>query len=112
MKSNFYSPSTLCEQGASLACPFQNAQKSGKLGKTYGSTFSTSNRVKHKLFFTQHVCTGIIPFDVTEKILNITPQIPRINEMSLYYSGKEIARWLVKKSEYNKLEFDFYFEVY
>ncbi|MDM5233767.1 hypothetical protein [Lysinibacillus pakistanensis] len=106
MKSNFYSPSTPCEQGALLACPFQNAQKSGK---AYDTTFSTSTEVKHKSFSpNMHFCTGIIPFDVMEKNLNITPQIQRINEIGLYCSGKEIARWLVKKSEYNKLEFDFF----
>lgn len=102
MKSNCYSPSTPWEQGALLACPFQNAQKSGK---EYDTTILTSAVIKHKPFSPYtHYCTGIIPFDVMEKTFNITPQIQRINEVSFYCSGKEIARWLVKKSEYNKLD--------
>lgn len=107
MKSNCYSPSTPWEQGALLAGPFQNAQKSGK---AHDTTFSTSAEKKHKPFSPYtHYCTGIIPFDVMEKTLNITPQKQRINEVNFYCSGKEIARWMVKKSEYNKLEFDFFF---
>lgn len=96
MKSNCYSPSTTLEQGELLACPFRNAQKSAK---THIKT-----EVKHKKIPSNtHQCLGIIPFGVIEETLNISVQNQRVNTVNFYHSGKEIARWLIKKSEYNKL---------
>ncbi|MFB7155837.1 hypothetical protein [Lysinibacillus sp. NPDC056232] len=98
MKSNCYSPSTTVEQGELFACPFQNAQKSAK---THIET-----EVKHKKIPPNtHQYLRVIPFGVIEETLTISVQNQRVNEANFYHSGKEIARWLVKKSEYNKREF-------
>ncbi|MGE7943829.1 hypothetical protein [Lysinibacillus sp. RS5] len=99
MKSNCYSPSTTLKQGELLACPFQNAQKSAK---THGTNIE--NKAMRKRFSTdQYQCIGVIPFGVMEETLDTSTQKQRVHEINFYHSGKEIARWLVKKSEYNKL---------
>lgn len=99
MKGNGYSPSTTLVQGDLLACPFQNAQKSAKA--------HIETKAKHKKFPPdQHQCIGVIPFGVTEDTLDTSIQKQRINEISFYHRGKEIARWLVKKNEYNKARTD------
>jgi len=91
MKGNCYSPSTTLEQGELLARPLQYAQKSAKA--------HIETEAKHKRFSPdKHHCIGVIPFGVTEETINTSIQ----NEINFYHSGKEIARWLVKKSEYNK----------
>jgi len=99
MKSNCYSPSTTLEQGELLACPFRNAQKSAK---THIET-----EVKHKKIPPDtHPCLVVIPFGVTEETLDTSIQKQRVNEINFYHGGKEIARWLVKKCEYNKARTD------
>ncbi|GAB0167759.1 hypothetical protein LSPCS325_11960 [Lysinibacillus sp. CTST325] len=96
MKSNCYSPSTTLEQGELLACPFQNAQKSAKA--------HMEAKAKYKRFSpNKHQYIRVIPFDVIDETLNISVQNQRVDEVNFYHSGKEIARWLIKKSEYNKL---------
>jgi len=96
MKSNCYSPSTTLEQGELLACPFQNAQKSAKA--------HMEAKAKHKRFSpNKHQCIRVIPFGVIDETLNISVQNQRVDEVNFYHSGREIARWLIKKSEYNKL---------
>lgn len=96
MKGNCYSPSTTLEQGELLACPFQNAQKSAKA--------HTEADAKHKRFSpNKHQCIRVLPFGVIDEILNISVQNHQVDEVNFYHSGKEIARWLIKKSEYNKL---------
>jgi hypothetical protein len=95
MKSNCYSPSTTLEQGEFLACPFQNAQKSTKA--------QTGASAKHKrITLKKHQCIGVIPFGVTEETLDASIQKQSVNMINFYHSGKEVARWLIKKSEYNK----------
>ncbi|MEX3743880.1 MULTISPECIES: hypothetical protein [Lysinibacillus] len=99
MKSNCYSPSTTLKQGELLASPFQNAQKSAK---AHGTNIET--KAMRKRFSTdQYQCIGVIPFGVMEETLDTSIQKQRVHEINFYHSGKEIARWLVKKSEYNKL---------
>ncbi|MGE7689951.1 hypothetical protein ACQKMI_12180 [Lysinibacillus sp. NPDC097214] len=96
MKGNYYSPSTTLKQGELLTRPFQNAQKSAKA--------HIETEVKHKKIPPDtHQCLMVIPFGVIEETLAISVQNRRVNEANFYHSGKEIARWLVKKSEYNKL---------
>ncbi|MFJ6265902.1 hypothetical protein [Lysinibacillus xylanilyticus] len=96
MKGNCYSPSTTLEQGELLACPFQNAQKSAKA--------HIEADAKHKRFSpNKHQCTRVLPFGVIDETLNISIQNQQVDEVNFYHSGKEIARWLIKKSEYNKL---------
>ncbi|MEY9977437.1 hypothetical protein [Lysinibacillus sp. RC79] len=96
MKSNCYSPSTTLEQGELLACPFQNAQKSAKA--------HIEAEAKHRRFSpSKHQCIRVIPFGVIDETLNISVENQRVDEVNFYHSGKEIARWLIKKSEYNKL---------
>ncbi|MED3804166.1 hypothetical protein [Lysinibacillus xylanilyticus] len=96
MKGNCYSPSTTLEQGELLACPFQNAQKSAKA--------HTEADAKHKRFSpNKHQCIRVLPFGVIDETLNISVQNHQVDEVNFYHSGKEIARWLIKKSEYNKL---------
>ncbi|MFJ6208807.1 hypothetical protein [Lysinibacillus sp. NPDC092081] len=96
MKSNCYSPSTTLEQGELLACPFQNAQKSAKT--------HIEAEAKHKKFSpNKHQCIRVLPFGVIDETLNISVENQRVDEVNFYHSGKEIARWLIKKSEYNKL---------
>ena len=95
MKGNYYSPSTTMEQGELLTHPFQNAQKS--------TTAYIETEVRHtKIPLNTHQCLRVIPFGVIEETLNISIQSQRVNEANFYHSGKEIARWLIKKSEYNK----------
>lgn len=95
MKGNCYSPSTTMEQGELLTHPFQNAQKS--------NTAYIETEVRHtKIPLNTHQCLRVIPFGVIEETLNISIQNQRVNEANFYHSGKEIARWLIKKSEYNK----------
>ncbi|MFF2176048.1 hypothetical protein ACFVT8_06255 [Lysinibacillus sp. NPDC058147] len=96
MKSNCYSPSTTLEQGELLACPFQNAQK---FAKTHIEVEAKHKRISPN----KHQCIGVIPFGVIDETLNISVQNQRVDEVNFYHSGKEIARWLIKKSEYNKL---------
>ncbi|MEB2282940.1 hypothetical protein LAV73_23770 [Lysinibacillus xylanilyticus] len=96
MKGNCYSPSTTMEQGELLTRPFQNAQKS--------NTAYIETEAKYKKFPpNKHQCIGVIPFGVIDETLNISVQNQRVDEVNFYHSGKEIARWLIKKSEYNKL---------
>lgn len=95
MKDNCYSPSTTMEQGKLLTRPIQNAQKS--------TTSYIETEAKHKKIPPNtHQCLRVIPFGVMEETSNISTQNQRVNEASFYYSGKDIVRWLVKKSEYNK----------
>ncbi|MGE7909370.1 hypothetical protein [Lysinibacillus xylanilyticus] len=96
MKGNCYSPSTTLEQGELLACPFQKAQKSAKA--------HTEADARHKRFSpNKHQCIRVLPFGVIDETLNISVQNQLVDEVNFYHSGKEIARWLIKKSEYNKL---------
>lgn len=93
MKGNCYSPSTTLEQGELLPRPFRNAQKSTKA--------HIETEVKHKKIpHNTYQCLGVIPFGVTEETLDTS--IQKVNEINFYHGGKEIARWLVKKCEYNK----------
>jgi len=95
MKGNCYSPSTTSEQGELLTRPLQYAKKSANV--------HIETEVKHKnIQPNTHQCLRVIPFGVIEETLNISIQNQRVNEATFYHSGKEIARWLVKKSEYNK----------
>jgi len=94
MKGNCYSPSTTLEQGELLACPFQNAQKSVKANGTNIETMAMAKRFSPD----KHQCIGVIPFGVTEETLDTSIQ----KQINFNHRGKEIARWLVKKSEYNK----------
>ncbi|MDM5248538.1 MULTISPECIES: hypothetical protein [unclassified Lysinibacillus] len=102
MKSNCYSPSTTLEQGELLASPFRNAQKSAKAHSTNTETKAMVKRFSPN----KHQCIGVIPFGVTEETLDPSIQKQRSNEINSYHSGKEIARWLIKKSEYNKARTD------
>ncbi|MGE7694584.1 hypothetical protein ACQKNC_10760 [Lysinibacillus sp. NPDC094177] len=98
MKGICYSPSTTLEQGELLARPFQNAQKSAEARKNIEA------KAKNKRFLPdKHQRIGVIPFGVIEETLNISSQNQSVHQINFYHSGKEIARWLVKKSEYNKL---------
>lgn len=95
MKDNGYSPSTTMKQGELLTRPFQNAQKSNT---AYIETVAKHKKIPPNT----HQCLRVIPFGVMEETPNISIQNQRVNEANFYHSGKEIARWLIKKSEYNK----------
>lgn len=97
MKGNCYSPSTTLEQGELLTRPFRNAQKSDK---AHIETEVKHKKIPHNI----HQCLGVIPFGVTEETL--VTSIQRVNEINFYHGGKEIARWLIKKCEYNKARTD------
>ncbi|QDQ02914.1 hypothetical protein FOH38_22065 [Lysinibacillus fusiformis] len=104
MKSNGHSPSTALAQGELFA--FHNAQKSAKARNTNSN--GIPNEVKHQRFSPfKHLCIGILPFDVQEN-LDISIKKHKVNEIDYYHSDKEIARWIIKKSEYNKPSPDFF----
>ena len=103
MKSTGYSSSTALAQGELLAFHMtQNSMnkhsESIQSGSKQQGDFPTNN----------HFCIGVLPFDVLENIPDISIQKNKVNEVDFYNSGKDIARWFIKKSEYNKPNPDFF----
>ncbi|MEA0565772.1 hypothetical protein [Lysinibacillus irui] len=100
MKSIGYSPSTTLAQGELLAFHMTQHLMNDEALQT-GSK-------DEKFVPNQHLCIGVLPFDVMVDTLDISIQKDKVHEVDFYQSGKEIARWLIKKSEYNKPCPDFY----
>ncbi|MFJ7733426.1 hypothetical protein ACIQXF_16265 [Lysinibacillus sp. NPDC097231] len=99
MKSNGYSPSTTLAQGELLA--FHITQKSTKIHDKNSDVIQSVG--KHRKFLPyKYLCIRILPFDVIDEALDISFKKQKVNEIDFYHSGQEIARWLIKKSEYNK----------
>lgn len=103
MKSTGYSLSTTTAQGELLA--FHMTQNSVNQSS---ETIQTVRKPIESLSPNKHASIGVLPFDVMESTLDKSIQKNRVNEVDFYYSGKEIARWLIKKSEYNKYFHDFF----
>ncbi|MGN4125176.1 hypothetical protein ACMGD3_09215 [Lysinibacillus sphaericus] len=105
MKSTGHSPSTASAQEELFA--FRNAQKSAEAHSANSNLIP--DEVKHQRYSpNKHLCMGILPFDVMQETLGISIKKHKVNEVDYYYSGKEIARWFIKKSEYNKPRLDFF----
>ncbi len=102
MKSTGYSLSTTMAQGELLA--FHMTQNSGDHNS---EAIQTVRKPLESFSPNKHLCIGVLPFDVMEDTLDKSIQKNRVNEVDFYNSGKEIARWLIKKSEYNKSSHDF-----
>ncbi|ACA40555.1 hypothetical protein J2D69_12520 [Lysinibacillus sphaericus] len=98
MKSTGYSLSTTKAQGELLTFSVNQSSE----------TIQTVRKPLESLLPNKHVSIGVLPFDVMESTLDKSIQKNRVNEVDFYYSGKEIARWLIKKSEYNKSIHDFF----
>ncbi|MGE7093728.1 hypothetical protein ACQKII_20195 [Lysinibacillus sp. NPDC048646] len=105
MKSNGHSPSTALAQGELFT--FCNAQKSAEAQSVNSNLIP--DKVKCQSYTpNKHLCIGILPFDVMQETLGISIKKHKVNEVDYYHSGKEIARWFIKKSEYNKPRPDFF----
>ena len=100
MKSTGYSSSTTLAQGELLAFHMTQNSLNGKAMQT------GSKDEKH--LPKQHLCFGVLPFDVMVETLDMSILKNKVHEVDFYHSGKEIARWLIKKSEYNKPSPDFF----
>jgi len=103
MKSTGYSSSTELAQGELLA--FHMTQNSVD---NNSEAIQTVSKPLRGFAPNKHLCIGVLPFDVMEDTLDKSIQKNRVNEVDFYYSGKDIARWLIKKSEYNKPNPDFF----
>ncbi len=101
MKSIGYSSSTTLAQGELLA--FHMTQNTAN---THSEAIQSGRKSHEKFPSNNHVCIGVLPFDVLEDIPDISIRKNKVNEVDFYYSGKDIARWFIKKSEYNKYGFD------
>ncbi|KOY81620.1 hypothetical protein I6G82_08090 [Lysinibacillus macroides] len=101
MKSIGYSSSTTLAQGELLA--FHMTQNTTN---KQSEAIQTGNKVHRNFPPNNHVCIGVLPFDVLEDIPDISIRKNKVNKVDFYYSGKDIARWFIKKSEYNKNGFD------
>ncbi|WP_155591320.1 hypothetical protein [Lysinibacillus cavernae] len=102
MKSTGYSASTTLAKGELLA--FHMTQNSEEKNSEAMQTVS-----KHERFVpNKHQCIGVLPFDVMEDTQANSIQKTTVSEVDFYHSGKEVARWLIKKSEYNKTSPDFF----
>ena len=102
MKSTGYSSSTTLAQGELLA--FHMTQNTAN---KHSEAIQTGRKLHGKFLSNNPVCIGVLPFDVLENIPDISIQKNKVNEVDFYNSGKDIARWFIKKSEYNKDGFDF-----
>lgn len=100
MKSIGYSSSTTLAKGELLAFHMTQHVMNNEVMQT-GSK-------DEKFVPNQHLCIGVLPFDVLVDTLDISIQKNKVHEVDFYHSGKEIARWLIKKSEYNKQRQDFF----
>lgn len=103
MKSTGYSSSTALAQGELLA--FHMTQNSMK--NKHSESIQSGNKQQGDFPTNNLLCIGVLPFDVLENIPDLSIQKNKVNEVDFYHSGKDIARWLIKKSEYNKKGFDF-----
>ncbi|KGR83174.1 MULTISPECIES: hypothetical protein [Lysinibacillus] len=102
MKGTGYSSSTALAQGELLA--FHMTQNS--MNK-HSEAIQSGNKPQGDFPSNNHLCIGVLPFDVLENIPDLSIRKNKVNEVDFYHSGKDIARWLIKKSEYNKNGFDF-----
>lgn len=100
MKSIGYSSSTTLAKGELLAFHMTQHVMNDEVMQT-GSK-------DEKFVANQHLCIGVLPFDVLVDTLDISIQKNKEHGVDFYHSGKEIARWLIKKSEYNKPRPDFF----
>ncbi|KUF36170.1 MULTISPECIES: hypothetical protein [unclassified Lysinibacillus] len=104
MKSTGYSSSTALAQGELLAFHMTENNTANK----HLEAKQTVRKPHESLLPNNPLCIGVLPFDVMENTLDITIQKNKVHEVDFYHSGKDIARWFIKKSEYNKPNPDFF----